>query len=158
MDIFSINDYSNRMSRSREDRILQSMPKSNVSATESGNLSPFQKLMEERNELQGQVSSSSLRVPQNIREETANDPYRKKLFDASVEFESVFVKMMLKEMKKNVQKEKLIDGGYAEEIFEDMLYDEYSKNISKNESLGLAEEIYKQMSASLPPVAKKAYQ
>lgn len=105
----------------------------------------------------GKVSSSSIRVPQNIREEIKEDPYRKKLYDASVEFESVFVKMMLKEMKNTIHKEKMIDGGYAEEIFEDMLYDEYAKNISQNESMGLAEEIYKQMSASLPPVKKNPY-
>lgn len=114
--------------------------------------------MVERSDLQGKISSSSLSVPQNIKAEIAADPYRKKLFDASVEFESVFVKMMLKEMKNSIHKEKLIDGGYAEEIFEDMLYDEYSKDISKNESLGMAETIYKQMSALLPPVKSNFYQ
>lgn len=113
--------------------------------------------MEERSDLSGKVSSSSLTVTHNIREEISNDPYRKKLYDASVEFESVFVKMMLKEMKNSVHKEKLIDGGYAEEIFEDMLYDEYAKDISKNESMGLAEQIYKQMSAMLPPAKSNKY-
>jgi flagellar protein FlgJ len=120
-------------------------------------VSEFQNLLETHEGLMGKVSSSSLRVPQNIREEISIDPYRKKLYDASVEFESVFVKMMLKEMKNTIHKEKLIDGGYAEEIFEDMLYDEYAKNISQNESMGLAEEIYKQMSQSLPPVKKNPY-
>ncbi|MBP7284031.1 MAG: rod-binding protein [Leptospiraceae bacterium] len=113
-------------------------------------------LQKEVNEsLQGRVSTSSIRIPQNIKAETAADPYRKKLFDASVEFESIFVKMMLSQMKKSVEKSGMIDGGHAEEIFEDMLYDEYAKNISKNESLGIAEEIYKSLSKSLPKVDLK---
>ncbi|MCE9499885.1 MAG: rod-binding protein, partial [Leptospira sp.] len=43
-------------------------------------------------------------------------------------------------------------GGYAEDIFEDMLYDEYAKNISKTSSVGIAEEIYLSLSKSLPAV------
>ncbi|PJZ70400.1 cell division protein [Leptospira perolatii] len=105
-------------------------------------------------ELSGVVSSSEIRMPHNIKEEITKDPYRKKLFDASVEFESIFVKMMLKEMKSSVEKSGLINGGYAEEIFEDMLYDEYSKNLSKNSSLGLAEQIYQSLSSNLSPVGK----
>ncbi|TGM16953.1 cell division protein [Leptospira selangorensis] len=106
------------------------------------------------NTLSGKISSSEVRMPHNIKEEIAADPYRKKLFDASGEFESIFVKMMLKEMKSTVHKSGLIDGGYAEEIFEDMLYDEYSKNLSANSSLGLAEQIYQSLSSNLPPISK----
>lgn len=160
MDIHKIQDYSGRLSRSADESILNRMK--SLSDTQKKEepkqgISEFQYLLETHEGLMGKVSSSSLRVPQNIREEITIDPYRKKLYDASVEFESVFVKMMLKEMKNTIHKEKLIDGGYAEEIFEDMLYDEYAKNISQNESMGLAEEIYKQMSASLPPVKKNPY-
>ncbi|MGV3665042.1 MAG: rod-binding protein [Leptospira bouyouniensis] len=160
MDIHKIQDYSGRLSRSADESILNRMK--SLSDTQKKEepkqgISEFQNLLETHEGLMGKVSSSSLRVPQNIREEITIDPYRKKLYDASVEFESVFVKMMLKEMKNTIHKEKLIDGGYAEEIFEDMLYDEYAKNISQNESMGLAEEIYKQMSASLPPVKKNPY-
>ncbi|MDF3818731.1 rod-binding protein [Leptospira sp. 96542] len=158
MDINKIQDYTNRLSRSGDERILNRMKEfSGIQSEARKEVSDFQSLLENRSDLMGKVSSSSLRVPQNIREEIATDPYRKKLYDASVEFESVFVKMMLKEMKNSVHKEKLIDGGYAEEIFEDMLYDEHAKNISKNESMGLAEEIYKQMSRSLPPINKNPY-
>ncbi|MCW7470545.1 rod-binding protein [Leptospira kanakyensis] len=159
MDIHKIQDYSNRLSRSQDESILNRMKSysDEMKSPKKEGVSDFQNLLENHEEIMGKVSSSALRVPQNIREEIKEDPYRKKLYDASVEFESVFVKMMLKEMKNSVHKEKLIDGGYAEEIFEDMLYDEYAKNISQNESMGLAEEIYKQMSASLPPVKKNPY-
>ncbi len=37
-------------------------------------------------------------------------------------------------------------GGFAEEIFEDMLYDEYALSLSKNSSIGLAKMVYDQLS------------
>ena len=136
---------------------IQNIQRMNDSLKSSKSNSTFEEaLQKEVNEsIQGRVSTSSVRMPQNIKAEVAADPYRKKLFDASVEFESIFVKMMLSQMKKSVEKSGMIDGGHAEEIFEDMLYDEYAKNISKNESLGIAEEIYKSLSKSLPKVDLK---
>jgi len=136
---------------------IQNIQRMNDSLKNSKSNSTFEEaLQKEVNEsIQGRVSTSSIRLPQNIKAEVAADPYRKKLFDASVEFESIFVKMMLSQMKKSVEKSGLIDGGHAEEIFDDMLYDEYAKNISKTESLGIAEEIYKSLSKSLPKVDLK---
>ncbi len=118
----------------------------------SNNTTDFKKELDEK--LLGKVSSSQVTTPTNIKDEIKQDPYRKKLFDASVEFESMFVKLMLNQMRKTVEKQNMIHGGYAEDIFEDMLYDEYSKEISKNESLGIAEQIYTTMSKSLPPIEK----
>ncbi len=136
---------------------IQNIQRMNDSLKSSKSNSTFEEaLQKEVNEsIQGRVSTSSIRLPQNIKAEVAADPYRKKLFDASVEFESIFVKMMLSQMKKSVEKSGLINGGHAEEIFDDMLYDEYAKNISKTESLGIAEEIYKSLSKSLPKVDLK---
>ena len=73
--------------------------------------------------------------------------YDKRLMNACIEMESLFVSRMLKEMRKTVPEEKLIDGGYAEKIFEDMLYDEYSLNLSKTSNLGIANMLYKELSS-----------
>ncbi|MDR0551743.1 MAG: rod-binding protein, partial [Spirochaetaceae bacterium] len=43
---------------------------------------------------------------------------------------------------KTVEKSKLIDTGFSGEIYEDMLYDEYTKSFSKNANFGLAELAY----------------
>ena len=67
------------------------------------------------------------------------------LYKQCQEFEAIFVKMMLKEMKNSVLKTGLIDGGYAEDIFEDMLYDEYAKKMAQTAQFGLAETIYLQI-------------
>ncbi|TAL37046.1 MAG: cell division protein [Spirochaetes bacterium] len=70
----------------------------------------------------------------------------KKLMNVCIEMESIFVARMLKEMKKTVPKGEILHGGYAEEVFEDMLYDEYSMSVSKTSNLGLAKMLYSQLS------------
>ncbi|EPG74810.1 rod binding protein [Leptospira fainei serovar Hurstbridge str. BUT 6] len=150
--IDQINNYSNRLNlteRPEVQRLLREEKELRKGQT-------FPELLREEfnDKLSGKVSSAEVRMPHNIKEEVTADPYRKRLYDASVEFESIFVKMVLKEMKATVHKSGLIDGGYAEEIFEDMLYDEYSKNLSANSSLGLAEQIYQSLSSNLSPIKK----
>lgn len=81
-----------------------------------------------------------------IKSGSKKKPVDKKLMDACVEMESIFVNKMLKEMRKNVQKGDWLHGGHAEEIFEDMLYDQYSLSISKNSKLGIADMMYKELS------------
>ncbi len=144
-----IQDYMNRANIS--DSKLNDL-KNTLESKKDVTTSDFKKELDEK--LLGKVSSSQVTTPTNIKDEIKQDPYRKKLFDASVEFESMFVKLMLNQMRKTVEKQNMIHGGYAEDIFEDMLYDEYSKEISKNESLGIAEQIYTTMSKSLPPIEK----
>ncbi len=70
----------------------------------------------------------------------------KKLMDVCVETESIFVARMLKEMRKTVHKGEFLNGGFAEEIFEDMLYDEYALSLSKTANLGLAKTLYNELS------------
>jgi peptidoglycan hydrolase FlgJ len=142
-----IQDYMNRanISDSKLNDLKRSMETPSKDSANS-----FKKELDEK--LLGKISSADVINPSNIKEEIKKDPYRKKLFDASVEFESMFVKLMLNQMRKTVEKQNMIHGGYAEDIFEDMLYDEYAKEISKNESLGIAEQIYSSMAKSLPPI------
>ena len=70
---------------------------------------------------------------------------RQQLKAVAKEFESLFVKQMLDSMRATLNKEdNLLDGGMAENIFEDMLYEEYSRMIAATGSLGVAELIYSQ--------------
>jgi Rod binding domain-containing protein len=68
------------------------------------------------------------------------------LYAQCSDFESIFVKMMVKEMRSSIDKSGLISGGWAEDIFQDMLDDNYSKTISKTAGLGIADQLYKQLS------------
>jgi Rod binding domain-containing protein len=71
---------------------------------------------------------------------------KSKLFEQCQEFESIFVKMMTKEMRNSVdKKDSLISGGWAEDIYQDMLDDEYSKTMAKTAGFGIADQLYRQL-------------
>ena len=71
----------------------------------------------------------------------------KALREACVDFESLFIKQMLDSMRKTVSRSDLVERGMAEDIFEDMLYQEYAKAMAKTANLGIADMMYKQLSA-----------
>lgn len=56
---------------------------------------------------------------------------QKELEKAAQEFSSIFIEKMFSSMKKTLADEKLFDGGYAEDVFSDMLYKEYSQMAGK---------------------------
>jgi flagellar protein FlgJ len=69
-----------------------------------------------------------------------------RLMNACIEMESLFVARMLREMRNTVHKNAILHGGFAEEVFEDMLYDEYALKLSRNSNLGLAKMLYEELS------------
>ena len=69
-----------------------------------------------------------------------------KLYEKSMELESFFVKQMLSQMRKTVTKSSLGGEGFAGQMYEDMLYDEYATNMTKNAGFGLADKIYLSLS------------
>lgn len=71
------------------------------------------------------------------------------LREVSEDFESLLIDQMLSAMRKTLSKEKLYGGGLAEDIFQGMLDEEYSKLMARSESFGLAEKIYDQLSKYL---------
>ena len=76
----------------------------------------------------------------------------KELMDACKEFEAYFIKQLLSEMKKTVNEadeESLFAKSNSQKIFEDMLDDEYAKNISKGQGIGIAKMLYQQMSRKI---------
>ena len=68
-----------------------------------------------------------------------------KLYELCMELETFLVKNLIKSMRQTVQKSKLIDTGFAGEVYEDMLYDEYAKSFAKNANFGFAEMAYRDL-------------
>jgi flagellar protein FlgJ len=66
----------------------------------------------------------------------------KKLFEQCQALETFLMKTLVNGMRKTVMKSELIDTGFAGEMYEDMLYDEYAKSFTKNAGFGLAELAY----------------
>lgn len=65
------------------------------------------------------------------------------LYEKALELENYFVKQMLSEMRKSVNKAQ--ESDFATNMYEDMLWDEYSEALTKNAGFGLADQIYNQL-------------
>jgi flagellar protein FlgJ len=70
------------------------------------------------------------------------------LYKACLEFEAIFIKQMLNSMRETVEKSGMLNGGLAEDFFEDMLYDEYARKMAATANFGLAAMIYGQLQPS----------
>ena len=69
-----------------------------------------------------------------------------KLYELCMELETFLIKNLIKSMRSTVQKTNLVDSGFAGQVYEDMLYDEYAKAYAKNANLGFAEMAYRELS------------
>jgi flagellar protein FlgJ len=65
-----------------------------------------------------------------------------KLYEQCQALETFLVKNILTAMRKNVMKSSLIDTGFAGEIYEDQLWDEYAKAYTEKAGFGLADLAY----------------
>jgi flagellar protein FlgJ len=73
----------------------------------------------------------------------------KELEEVAQEFSSIFIEKMFSAMKKTLSDDKMIDGGYAEDVFSDMLYKEYSQMAGKQGTLAeLNQALVKQLQDS----------
>lgn len=84
-------------------------------------------------------------------EKAIEDKDEKKLKEACSDLEAIFVSMMFKQMRSTVQKTGLFDGGMAEEMYEEMLFDKYAEEVSRGKGTGLGDLLYRQLSKSLKP-------
>ena len=70
-----------------------------------------------------------------------------KLRQSCEDFEAMFVKQMLDSMKSTINKSGFIKENMGEQIFDDMLGDEYAKSMANNSDFGIADMMYKQLAA-----------
>ena len=68
------------------------------------------------------------------------------LYELCLELETILIKNMIRGMRNTIQKTDLIDTGFAGEIYEDMLWDEYAKVFTRSARLGFAEMAYRDLS------------
>ena len=111
--------------------------RSGISSAKKGGsvgIRTFQTLLEEKIYNNGQMNESKL------------NKQEKKLYNSCLVMESLLWKQVLNTMKKTINQYKLFDGGQAEEIFTDFLYDEYASMMAKNSGTGIAPQIYRQLS------------
>lgn len=87
-------------------------------------------------------------LAKNIRSSTAGknekEKYNKDLKKAADGFEELFLHKMLRVMRESGPKANLVFGGRGEEIFQDMLDENYAKIITRSRAFGLSDVIYNQ--------------
>ena len=68
------------------------------------------------------------------------------LYQQALELESYFVKIMLDSMRSTLGKNSLTGkDSFAGKMYDDMMYEELSRTMTKNAGLGLADQIYLQL-------------
>lgn len=71
------------------------------------------------------------------------------LKDACQDFEAVLFGQMLSTMRRSVQESNLLGNSHGERIFQDMLDQEYAKEISRTGTTGLADVLYEELRKGL---------
>ena len=89
-----------------------------------------------------QTSSPQSPAPSPYSSNTVTIDKTDKLYEQCVELEIFMVKTLISSMRNTVQKSGLIEQGFAGKMYEDMLYDEYARNLTKNANFGMAEMAY----------------
>ncbi len=82
-------------------------------------------------------------------EKAIEEKDEEKLKQTCRDLESLFVSMMFKQMRNTVQKSDLFRGGFAEDMYEDMLLDKYAEEVSKGNGTGLGDILYRQLSKNI---------
>lgn len=90
-------------------------------------------------------ANSTTRTPRSVNGHfvTTGGRNNKKLMKVCKDFESIFVNQLLKSMRKTLNKKNnLVHGGFAEEVFTDMLYTKYSQKAVQSGDFGFANTLY----------------
>jgi flagellar protein FlgJ len=70
------------------------------------------------------------------------------LYKAAQDFEALFIKQMLDAMRKTLNtQDDMVGSGTGQDMYNDMLYDEYAKKMSSTGQFGIADMIYRQVSS-----------
>jgi len=93
-----------------------------------------------------QYRNTSLTASLNsVKKSGLSDIENAKLKEACKDFESLFIKQMLDTMRKTVNKGDMLNGGMAEDVFEDMLYDEYASAMADSGDFGISKMMYSEL-------------
>ena len=70
---------------------------------------------------------------------------------ACQEFEAVYIQAMFQSMRKTIPEGGLFEQDHATKMYQEMLDQQIATDISRHQSLGLADQMYRQMEKILAP-------
>ncbi|MDR2792991.1 MAG: rod-binding protein [Treponema sp.] len=80
-----------------------------------------------------------------------------KLYEQCEALEAFLIKNLLNSMRNTIQKSGFIDQGFAGDMYEDMLYDEYATEFTKNTHFGFAEIAYLELTGQRGTVINEKF-
>ena len=95
------------------------------------------------------LDNLSTNVPSQVRPDDSPEAIR----EAAKAFEAVFINQLMKSMRKTLPEDGLLGKGFANQVFNGMLDQEYSQIASKSGQFGLANVIAEQFGVSDSPAA-----
>jgi len=66
---------------------------------------------------------------------------------AAEEFEAFFLSQFLNSMSSGLETDEMFGGGESEKLFKDMLNQEYAKSMSRQNGIGIADAVFREMLA-----------
>ena len=103
------------------------------------------------------INEAMMRVQYNNQQPSVNSEQdlhakeEKRLMEACREFESIFLHMMIRQMRSTVQEGGLTEKSHAREIFQDLHDEELAKSMAQGDGVGLARQMYDQLSRHTIP-------
>ena len=94
--------------------------------------------------------SSLLTESQKMPDANRSQRDKKSLKKTCQGFEAIFIQSLFKSMRKTVPDGGLIKKNSTDDIYRNMLDQEIATKISEKQSLGLADQMYRQMEKKLP--------
>jgi flagellar protein FlgJ len=82
-------------------------------------------------------------------EEAQQTKDEKKLKDACRQFESIFITMLLKNMRNTIPEGGYLQKSYPRQVFESMMDEKIAEEITKDHGMGLGQQLYKQLAKTV---------
>jgi flagellar protein FlgJ len=84
-----------------------------------------------------------------VESQQAGGESQRGLRKACLEFESMLLYEIVKSMRRTISKSDLLNGGQAEETYEQLLDQELCRSLGGQRGLGIADALYQQLRGSL---------
>tara|TARA_B100001778_G_C18241264_1_gene473559 strand:+ start:216 stop:578 length:363 start_codon:yes stop_codon:yes gene_type:complete len=69
----------------------------------------------------------------------------KRIDESAKEFEAIFISEMIKPMFEGLETDGMFGGGQGEEIFRNLMFQEFGNNIANNNGVGIADHVKEQL-------------
>jgi len=92
--------------------------------------------------------TNELPVRRRTYQDSSREPKDKKLWEVSLQFEALLLQQMMSAMRKTVPESEVLPTGFASDMYNSMFDQLVAEAGSRRSSLGIAENIYRQLDQS----------